>query len=43
MKIDRIEEVDYDVCLHNGKIIPVAEVPAEEEAKPVIEPTTEEG
>lgn len=42
IKIDRIEEVDYDVCLHNGKIMPVAEVPTEEE-KPVTEPTTEEG
>ena len=30
IKIDRIEEVDYDVCLHNGKIMPVAEVPTEE-------------
>ena len=42
IKIDRIEEVDYDVCLHNGKIMPVAEVPTEKE-KPVTEPTTEEG
>ena len=42
MKIDRIEEVDYEVCLHDGKIMPVAEVPTEEE-KPVTEPTTEEG
>ena len=30
IKIDRIEEVDYDVCLHNGKIMPVAEVPKDE-------------
>ena len=43
IKIDRIEEVDYDVCLHNGKIMPVAEVPTEEENKSVTEPTTEEG
>ena len=44
IKIDRIEEVDYDMCLHNGKIMPVAEVPTEEEKKePVTEPTTEEG
>ena len=43
IKIDRIEEVDYDVCLHNGKIIPVAEVPTEEEKNTVTEPTTEEG
>ena len=42
IKIDRIEEVDYDVCLHDGKIMPVAEVPAEEE-KPATEPTTKEG
>lgn len=42
IKIDRIEEVDYEVCLHDGKIMPVAEVPTEEE-KPVTEPTTEEG
>lgn len=42
IKIDRIEEVNYDVCLHDGKIMPVAEVPTEEE-KPVTEPTTEEG
>lgn len=26
MQIDKIEEVDYDVCLHDGKITPVAEV-----------------
>lgn len=26
IKIDRIEEVDYDVCLHDGKIMPVGEV-----------------
>nr|DAH13597.1 MAG TPA: hypothetical protein [Caudoviricetes sp.] len=31
IKIDRIEEVDYDVCLHNGKITPVAEIKKEEE------------
>ena len=31
IKIDRIEEVDYDVCLHNGKIMPVSEVPTAEE------------
>ena len=43
IKIDRIEEVDYDVCLHNGKIMPVAEVPTEEEEKTVTEPTIEEG
>ena len=44
IKIERIEKVDYDVCLHNGKIMPVAEVPTEEEKKePVTEPTTEEG
>lgn len=42
IKIDRIEEVNYDVCLHDGKIMPVAEVSTEEE-KPVTEPTTEEG
>lgn len=42
IKIDRIEEVNYDVCLHDGKVMPVAEVPTEEE-KPVTEPTTEEG
>ena len=35
IKIDRIEEVDYDVCLHNGKITPVSEVPtAEEKSSP---------
>ena len=43
IKIDRIEEVDYDVCLHDGKIMPVAEVPIKEENKPVTEPTIEEG
>ena len=43
IKIDRIEEVNYDVCLHDGKIMPVAEVPTEEEKNPVTEPTTEEG
>lgn len=42
IKIDRIEEVNYEVCLHDGKIMPVAEVPTEEE-KSVTEPTTEEG
>ena len=26
IKIDRIEEVDYEVCLHDGKIMPVSEV-----------------
>ena len=26
IKIDRIKEVNYDVCLHNGKIMPVSEV-----------------
>ena len=31
IKIDRIEEVDYDVCLYNGKIMPVAEVPKDKE------------
>lgn len=31
IKIDRIEEVDYDVCLHDGKIMPVSEVPTAEE------------
>lgn len=42
IKIDRIEEVNYDVCLHDGKIMPVAEVPTKEEEK-VTEPTTKEG
>lgn len=26
MQIDSIKEVDYDVCLHEGKITPVSEV-----------------
>ena len=26
IKIDRIEEVDYDVCLHDGKIMKSSEV-----------------
>lgn len=26
IKIDRIEEVDYDVCLHDGKIMKTSEV-----------------
>ena len=43
IKIDRIEEVDYDVCLHDGKIMPVTEVPTEEKEKSATEPTTEEG
>lgn len=31
IKIDRIEEVDYDVCLHDGKITRVDELPNAEE------------
>lgn len=35
IKIDRIEEVDYDVCLYNGKITRVDELPhAEEDTSP---------
>lgn len=33
IKIDRIEEVDYDVCLCNGKIMPISEIPRDEEVK----------
>lgn len=31
IKIDRIEEVDYDVCLYDGKITRVNELPNTEE------------
>lgn len=31
IKIDSIKEVDYDVCLHDGKITPVSEVNKEED------------
>ena len=43
IKIDRIEEGDYDACLHNGKIITLAEVPTGEENQPTTETTTAEG
>ena len=33
MQIDSIKEVDYDVCLHEGKITPVSEVEKQEEAE----------
>lgn len=45
IKIDRIKKVDYDVCLHDGKITPVSEVstaeektsPAEKEGEATVE------
>lgn len=41
IKIDRIEEVDYDVCLHDGKIMPVSEVPTAEEKTSTAEKESE--
>lgn len=39
IKIDRIEEVDYNVCLHDGKIVPVSEV---EQLEPEVKAEGEE-
>lgn len=42
MQIDSIKEVDYDVCLHDGKITRVDELPnAEEEQASATEDESE--
>lgn len=43
MQIDSIKEVDYDVCLHDGKIVPMEEIATEESIAKSVEEAKEAG